>query len=194
MPKRCPVPSANSRFGMLTFTGNLGRMIRNVSCECICDCGTRKYVRLNELISGTVRSCGCLRRLGGKYRNGKPFPEYCSWLSIMQRCYNPAHRAYPNYGGRGVSVHDEWRDDFKAFLAHIGPRPTLGHSIDRINNDGNYEPGNVRWATMKEQARNKRTNRLLRINGRVQCVTDWAEELRSTPWRVLAQYKRGELV
>jgi len=83
-------------------------------------------------------------------------PEYKCWQQIKQRCLNPKHAAYPNYGGRGISVAPEWAGDFEAFFAHVGSRPTSKHSLERVDNDKGYEPGNCRWATWEEQARNRR--------------------------------------
>jgi hypothetical protein len=97
---------------------------------------------------------------------------------MLSRCYNPLHHKYVEYGGRGITVCDRWRNDFSAFLEDVGTRPSSAHSLDRYpNNDGNYEPGNVRWATRSEQQRNRRVNHLLTHNGKTQCVTAWAEEL-----------------
>ena len=81
--------------------------------------------------------------------------EYTIWAGMKDRCYRPRNHKYPRYGGRGISVCDRWRDSFEAFLADMGRRPSRGHSIDRINNDGNYEPGNCRWATAIEQVHNR---------------------------------------
>lgn len=82
--------------------------------------------------------------------------EYRAWLDMKQRCLNPKHKFYPDYGGRGITVHPAWIDDFMAFYKHVEPRPTKRHSLDRICVNGNYEPGNVRWATKKQQSRNRR--------------------------------------
>lgn len=88
-------------------------------------------------------------------------PEYRCWRWVMARCYNRKSRNYPRYGARGIRVCPEWRRDFLAFFAHVGPRPSPQHSLDRFpDNDGNYEPGNVRWATAEEQARNRSTSKL----------------------------------
>jgi hypothetical protein len=101
--------------------------------------------------------------LGNKYAEKHGMhgtPEYRSWQGAKQRCLNPEDDHYPSYGGRGIQICEEWRDDFTAFFAHMGHRPTILHSLDRINVDGNYEPGNCRWATASEQQRNKRPSAL----------------------------------
>lgn len=104
-------------------------------------------------------------------------PGYSSWQKMRYRCYNPRCVAYADYGGRGITVCDQWRT-FKGFLRDMGPKPSPQHSIDRFpNSDGNYEPGNCRWATRKEQSKNRRTVRHMTFNGRTQTMTDWAKEL-----------------
>jgi hypothetical protein len=94
---------------------------------------------------------------------------------MKQRCYAPSHVSYPHYGGRGIRVCERWLKSFKNFLADMGPKPGHEYSLDRIDNDGNYEPGNVRWATRIEQCRNKRANRLLSHDGRTKTLAEWAE-------------------
>jgi hypothetical protein len=102
--------------------------------------------------------------------------EYQSWVEMIRRCYSPNKvRAYANYGGRGITVCKEWLDSFESFIRDMGPRPA-GHSLERIDNNGNYEPSNCRWATPKEQARNRRNSVRLTINGRTMVVSAWAEE------------------
>lgn len=105
-------------------------------------------------------------------------PEYKTWIGIKRRCCDPLDRAYPMYGGRGIKVHEPWVHDFLAFEAYMGKKPSSRHSIDRINNNGNYEPGNVRWATMAEQARNKRNTTFLEFNGKLQTLPEWSRELK----------------
>lgn len=95
----------------------------------------------------------------GCSKKKSPRPEYKVWVAIKQRCLNPNCKAFPYYGGRGISICAEWRADFAAFIRHIGDRPSVGLTVERIDNDRGYEPGNVRWATMKEQAQNKRPAR-----------------------------------
>lgn len=107
----------------------------------------------------------------------KPSSEYAAWAAMKQRCENPKAKQYCDYGGRGVTVCKEWSEDFAAFIAYIGLKPSPSHSLDRIDNNGNYEPGNIRWATKLEQDSNKRTNRLITYKGRTQTLTAWAREI-----------------
>lgn len=105
-------------------------------------------------------------------------PEYRVWQHMKARCNNPNDHAYKNYGGRGIRMHKDWENDFDAFFNYIGNRPSIQYSIDRHpNNDGNYEPGNIRWATMKEQCRNRRNNRWLKIGDEMLLPYDAADKL-----------------
>ena len=108
-------------------------------------------------------------------------PEYRCWQSIRDRCYNPNNRDYAMYGGRGIAVCKRWRESSAAFLADMGPKPSPEHSIDRIDNDGDYSPENCRWATPAEQARNRKSSRLLTHNGETMTVAEWAERLAIKP-------------
>src|SRR5688500_16157023 len=103
--------------------------------------------------------------------------EYRAWASMKQRCLNPKVVAYPQYGQRGIKVCDRWLTSFPNFYADMGPRPSPSHSLDRIDNDGDYTPDNCRWATRVEQGRNQRTNVLFTHNGKTQCLTAWSEEI-----------------
>jgi hypothetical protein len=109
----------------------------------------------------------------GHYKNRKASPEYSSWRDMIQRCTNKNRKKYRIYGGRGITVCQEWLDSSEAFLAHIGPKPTPAHTLGRKNNNGNYEPGNIQWETQAEQSKNRRTNVYFTIDGETKIMLDW---------------------
>lgn len=113
------------------------------------------------------------------------------WRGMVGRCYNPKIRSYARYGGRGIKVCERWRTSFENFLVDMWPRPSLGHSLDRINNDGDYEPSNCRWATRHEQSRNHSRTILLTFNGETKCISDWARELGLPKTTLLIRYHQG---
>lgn len=118
-------------------------------------------------------------------------PEHSAWVSMRQRCTNPKKREYKHYGGRGIKVCDEWAHSFLAFFAHVGERPSDKHSLDRIDVDGNYEPGNVRWATQQEQIDNTRTVKMVTINGKTQSHAAWGREMGLAVGQITARIKSG---
>jgi hypothetical protein len=164
--------------------------------KCLCSCGNHCIKRAHQITSRSVSSCGCIG-LGprpvkhGHARKLTTTAEYEIWCGIKKRCLNKRNHAYMRYGGRGISICDLWRTDFTAFLAHIGPRPGPEFSIDRINNDGNYEPGNVRWATAATQGRNTSTNLTLVAFGRSQNIADWASETGIKYRTIMSRLRKG---
>lgn len=116
---------------------------------------------------------------------------YPVWCAMKRRCENKAAKAYPDYGGRGIKVCDRWRSSFAAFLADIGDRPSSTHTLERKNNDGDYEPGNVVWATHLQQGNNKRNNRLIRIDGTTQTLAEWARVAGITESGMRRRLKNG---
>jgi hypothetical protein len=150
---------SGQKFGMLTaekFSCRKGSVSYWI---CVCECGQKHEVSITNLKSGDIKSCGCLRRLTAKkqkHKHGRrKTAEYTSWAGVKSRCFNQKEKAYPNYGGRGITVCERWRNSFENFLADMGPRPSQKHSVDRIDVNGNYEPSNCRWATATQQARNR---------------------------------------
>lgn len=157
------VPQAliGKKFGRWTVVGVAqSRANAGVYLSCVCECGSEREVQKYSITKGLSKSCGCLSaevtasRM--KTHGATSMPEYNSWRHMISRCHNEKCDRYKWYGALGVVVCDEWRNSFDAFLAHVGPRPSTAHSIDRIDPSGNYEPGNVRWADSETQARNKR--------------------------------------
>jgi hypothetical protein len=157
-----------SVFGRLTALREIHGKVRDqirLWWQVRCECGAVLDVPRIRLQNGTKRSCGCLARnhiiiVGKKNRThgAKGTGEYTSWADMMQRCTNTKREKYPRYGGRGIKVCERWRSSFEDFLSDMGAKPDRDHSIECIDNDGNYEPGNCRWASPKEQARNQSTS------------------------------------
>lgn len=152
---------------------------------CVCECGTVKDVRGDQLKQGLSNSCGCYKIekakaaiIHGASRRSGALKEYAAWQSMKARCYNPNFDQYYDYGGRGITVCERWLNSFENFFADMGKRPSPKHSLDRFpDTNGNYGPSNCRWATKKEQNSNTRANHFLEYKGRRMIITDWATEL-----------------
>lgn len=130
----------------------------------------------------------------GQKRDGRTKePEYWSWVRLRRRCLQPTHKSYKDYGGRGIAVCPEWRDDYPAFVAYIGRKPSPKHTVERINNNGNYEPGNVCWALQKEQTRNRRGLHQITYRGETRCRSEWAERLGVPKWKLKIRVARMPL-
>ncbi len=149
--------------------------------RCLCDCGEEKVIKAYDVVNGKSKSCGCGRTnvhtiIHGCAGSNKT-PEYTAWKNIKSRCYNSKHEHYKNYGGRGITVCDRWLSSFENFLADVGLRPSNNYTIERTNNNGNYEPDNCKWATRREQANNKRNSFQVTFNGQTKSISDWSDEL-----------------
>lgn len=183
----------NHVFGRWTVIGRSENDARNHSrWICRCECGTEKVLHGNNLRNGKTKSCGCV----GKTTHGHTKGRRCSslygvWAAIIQRCTNPDSASYPQYGGRGISVCERWKNSFADFLEDVGERPSPMHSIDRKDNSRGYEPGNVQWATRSEQGRNTRRNRLVTVDGVTRCVAEWAEISGVTPSAITQRLNAG---
>lgn len=194
---------SGSRYGsllVLSFAGWYHTQSQRYSCwNCQCSCGREKVIRGSDVTSGRIVSCGCHKDSSSKVRltthghcpNKVDTKEHRAWVSMKQRCLNPKDFAYHNYGGRGICIHHDWINSFSSFLSHIGLAPTPEHSLDRIDSNGNYEPGNVRWATRHQQCRNRRTNVILTHDGRSMTMQDWSNETGIAPQTMRVRLDRG---
>jgi hypothetical protein len=183
------------RFGMLIVKAEGARTPGGGrTWTCLCDCGGLTTTRQSNLRNGHTSSCGCFRSVAttrNKTRHGmSQSPEHKIWRSMLTRCSNPNEKVFEHYGGRGIAVCERWQI-FENFYADMGPRPSPAHSIDRRDNNGNYEPGNCRWATRTEQGNNRRANRVLTINGRTKTSTEWARDVGLSPLMVAGRLHHG---
>jgi hypothetical protein len=191
------------KFGRLEVVKFAGLDKKHIALwVCQCDCGNQKVVRSDRLKSGKTRSCGCLQKellslskLNNEYNLTHGLSKtklYRVWVGIKDRCFDEKRATYKNYGGRGITVCDEWRNDFKAFYDWaIANGYKEGLTIDRINNDGNYEPNNCRWATRIEQNNNTRRNRYITFNEETLTLTEWAKRLGVSYQRIQSILSRG---
>ncbi|MBW4444404.1 MAG: hypothetical protein KME10_24925 [Plectolyngbya sp. WJT66-NPBG17] len=189
MPKR--INLAGQTFGRLTVIKSVGKDKDSKTIwECLCVCGQTKLVITNRLRRGITQSCGCLYTDSHKKHGRSHSPLYRVWSQMKGRCTNPKHPKYASYGGRSITVCDRWLD-FSNFAQDMGERPSPQHSIDRIDNNGNYSPENCRWATSVVQAGNKRTNRFLTYQNKTLTLKQWADELSLSKAKIRQRLERG---
>lgn len=185
-----------AKFGRWTVKTELVRIKSNKHAVCVCDCGTEKPVRHEKLLNGSSKSCGCLAidlltTHGHTAKSTrKNSHEYWIWNMVVQRCTNPSVKNWNDYGGRGITVCDSWLK-FENFFADMGKRPTTLHSLERIDNSLGYSKENCKWATRAEQARNKRNNRMLTIDGETRHLADWCREYGIGHTIVISRINRG---
>ncbi len=179
MKKNVQIDKKYGRLKIIKEIPTLAGKKRKVCC--ICDCGKKVIIQLGNLVSGHSKSCGCLRReLTKKYNKKHGMTgtrEHQTWCHIIQRCFDKKIPQYKNYGGRCIKVCDRWlgKNGFENFYKDMGDRPSPNHSIDRIDNDGDYAPENCRWATMKEQQNNRNNNIFVSMNGVKISMNDLAD-------------------
>lgn len=190
------------KFGLLTVVGMVDSDTRKTYWVCQCDCGNMKTVRSDSLQSGAIKSCGCLKKAQDKVNLTKHHRHkmsrtriYQEWQGMKGRCYNSHDPRYDRWGGRGIKVCDEWKESFEAFYSWA---LSSGYSdeltIDRIDNDGDYTPENCRWATQKEQSRNRSTNINITIGNSTRTLTEWCEIFQLDYKTVVSRYHNNRFI
>lgn len=173
------------KFGRLNVQEFAGKDIRGRTYwKCLCDCGNIKRVQGSHLTSGRTQSCGCFKKeqsikrrtTHGQSIRGSVTREYSTWMGMKNRCYNIKDKYYRLYGGRGIKVCSRWLESFENFYEDIGNIP-VGMTLDRKDNDGNYEPGNWRFATQRDQANNRGNNHWIEWSGERKTVAQWERQL-----------------
>ncbi len=178
------------KFGRLTVIKR-----QSTSWLCRCDCGNTKNVITAKLNNGHTKSCGCFRKdkTSSSFKNhgATGTLTYKRWKSMQSRCHSVNSKSYQNYGGRGIKVCEQWLYSFDNFLKDMGECPSAEYTLERINNQGNYEPLNCKWATKKEQNRNTSRNRLIQYKGETHCIGEWAEILGISKNTIYKRLYRG---
>jgi hypothetical protein len=180
--RRYPPINVGDRFGLRVVVACSRHPITNiVLCDCVCDCGQRSYgIAARELKRGFASSCGCVAREKSRKRATKhglcKANMYDTWKNMIDRCTNPNHEYWDDYGGRGITVCKEWLESIQSFYADMGERPA-GMTLERIRNNEGYCKANCIWASRATQSRNRRGIRIIEYAGKSMCLKDWADEL-----------------
>lgn len=200
-PQTTAVDLSGQRFGRLVAQSYVSPSAAGGIWLCACDCGGSAKTTITKLRSGHTQSCGCRKReltLARTVTHGMSYSsEHGIWLAMTQRCTNPNNAAYADYAGRGIFICDRWvsgdgsRSGFECFFSDMGKRPSAAHTLDRIDNDGPYHPKNCRWATRKQQARNRRSNRMVSVDGTQMSVAEACEKLRLDHSFINARLQHG---
>jgi len=162
---------SGKRFGQQTVVGFAGKKGYALKWFVLCDCGSKRVVFASGLRSGGSESCGCVKKSKKAFSKT---PEYKIWVAMRNRCNNPNNHHFGDYGGRGIRVCERW-NSFKNFIEDMGERPSSDHSIDRINNESGYSKENCRWATRTEQARNRRSSKVIKHGNESKTLVEWSE-------------------
>jgi hypothetical protein len=185
----------NQKFGRLTVIGQGSHIGKIKAWNCVCECGNNKLVITSNLRNGATQSCGCIKKERLQKNNPRTThglaltPTYISWQCMKTRCSNPNYKQYYNYGGRGITFPESWKE-FANFLADMGEKPD-GFTLERMDNDKGYSKENCKWASRKEQAANTRTAKRLTYNNKTMCMLDWSRELNIPYIQIKNGYHKG---
>ena len=176
------INEVGNTYGRLTvISKDVAGSSGQIKWKCGCTCGNTVIVRGDSLRGGATLSCKCLNNeiaSNSFTKHGmSKTTTYRSFYNMLHRCYRASHKNFDRYGGRGIKVCDRWKNSFVNFVSDMGDKP-IGMTLDRINNDKNYEPDNCQWATQKEQSRNTSRNVILSLHGETKCISDWAKDLK----------------
>lgn len=175
-PTKVNMCTIGDKFGRLTVVGMGQKGRYRYYAVCKCDCGIEKSIRCDALVSGAALSCGCLHKDIITTHSLSASPHYSRWRNMIERCENPDNSSYQDYGGRGIKVCERWHD-VSLFIGDLPPGYVNGMQMDRIDNDGDYEPGNIRWVTPKRNSSNRRTTRVIQYNGVSRTASEWSRLL-----------------
>ena len=195
---------SNQKFGRLTAIEKSTNICGKTAWKCLCDCGNIAYVSTSNLTCNRIKSCGCIKQELLMRRNithnQRHTRLYEVWKGIKQRCYNPKHRAYHNWGGRGIKMCEDWKNNFQSFYDWsyangYSPENQKDEknklTIDRIDVNGNYEPSNCRWVKRSKQARNKRANKIISYRSEEHCLVEWCEYLNLNYPTIYSRLNKG---